>query len=166
MKTGSGWTNDAAVYALRGYVRATELVHSESNGWHVHYHVAFLLDDPLSEDAVARFRLSTAKRFIRGVESAGGYAHLNRQELAPAREGPQGLSDYLLKGTRISTSHPGLSRYPMAILRDLKTRTEDFNLDPHEAGRDFDLWQEFDKAVRSKKRIRLVRSDGLKEMLV
>lgn len=60
---GSGWTADKRTFGLRGYFRATEVVHNPLTGWNVHFHVILLLDAPLNQLGHYALKDSVSNRF-------------------------------------------------------------------------------------------------------
>ena len=124
--------NSLRCYIANGILSAvTEVVHSLATGWNVHFHVLLLLDRELDQLAMGGLKASLAARFARGVARCGGHASVDRQDLRPIAEGTEErLANYFFKGTTMRPSADG-SRTPMAILSDLES-----------TGEGFDLWDE------------------------
>ena len=137
----SGWTADKEANGICGYIRITEVVHSLTTGWNVHFHVLLLLERELDHSLMSALRASVAKRFARGVARCGGHASVNGQDLGPIAAGTEErLANYLSKGTTMRRSPDG-SRTPIAILSDLES-----------TGEGLDLWDELTTAVSAKRR--------------
>ncbi len=150
---GSGWIADKQTFGLRGYFRATEVVHNPLAGWNVHFHVILLLDVPLDLFHLYVLKDSTSNRFAHGVARKGGYAAATLQDLRPVTPGSEELlAAYCGKGTTARTSKG--SRTPMAILDDLE-RT----------GEGYELWEEFTKAVSAKRHRHFVASPRVAELV-
>ena len=150
---GSGWRTDQETFALRGYVRTTEVGHTREAGWNVHFHVVLLLDDALDEQTSVHLKDRLTARFIRGLRSAGGQASWNGQHLELFERGSEWwLADYCTKGTQVYWGET--SRPPMAILADAMT-----------TGEDLDLWMEFCAAVTGTKRRRCSPSRGFANLV-
>jgi hypothetical protein len=138
---GSGWTADKQANGIRGYVCVTEVVHNPATGWNMHLHVILLLDRALDQLAMDGLKASLATRFARGVSRRGGHASLGGQHLKPMTPGTEGrLANYFFNGTTMRPSDDG-SRTPMAILSDLES-----------TGEGFDLWDELTTTVSAKRR--------------
>ena len=112
---GSGWIADKQTFGLRGYFRATEVVHNPLAGWNVHFHVILLLDVPLDLFHLYVLKDSTSNRFAHGVARKGGVCGGNSSRLAAgdARLGgaPGGLLRERNHGANLkrlanSTRHP------------------------------------------------------------
>jgi hypothetical protein len=149
---GSGWIADKQNFGIRGYFRATDVVHNPLTGWNVHFHVILLLDVPLDHFHLHALKDSVSNRFARGVARKGGYAAANLQDLQPVVPGSEErLATYFVKGTTARTSKG--SRTPMAILDDLE-RT----------GEGYELWEEFTSAVSAKRHKHFVASPRVAEL--
>lgn len=46
------WKRLAASLGLKGSIRALEVTHGDSNGWHVHFHVILIISEKLTEDQI------------------------------------------------------------------------------------------------------------------
>jgi Replication protein len=150
VQRGSGWTADKKSYGVCGYVRITEVVHSPTTGWNVHLHVVLLLEAALDESPMEGLRASVAGRFVRGVTRGGGHALIERQDLRPMVVGTGSrLANYLFKGTTMRWGADG-SRTPIAILSDLES-----------TGEGFDLWNELTAAVSEKRRMQVRTSNQI-----
>ena len=147
---GSGWTADKQANGICGYVCVTEVVHNPATGWNVHLHVILLLDHELDQLAMDGLKASLAARFARGVARRGGHASVKGQRLKPMTPGTEGaLANYFFNGTTMRPSDDG-SRTPMAILSDLES-----------TGEGFDLWDELTTTVTAKRRHQMRTSNDI-----
>lgn len=68
---GRAWQKKKTRLGISGYIRATEITYGE-NGWHPHVHVALLLDEKISPEALDEFRAWLFDRWAECVERSGG----------------------------------------------------------------------------------------------
>jgi hypothetical protein len=69
---GAAWKRTRRDYELTGYIRATEVTWSESNGWHPHLHCLLLTGRRLDDAEVQRLGDEIHGRWARYVKSATG----------------------------------------------------------------------------------------------
>jgi hypothetical protein len=73
MRAGKVWQALQRDHGVVGYVRVWECTQG-GNGWHPHFHVLLFTDRPWSRDRADAFEGSARSRWVRSVQSAGGYA--------------------------------------------------------------------------------------------
>lgn len=163
-------TTKAALRRLgvSGYVRAWETTHGP-NGWHVHYHVIYFFDRPLTSGQAAELEELMSRVWADAVEAEGGYRpsrdHGVRLDV-PDRGASGHLARYLMKGQDTARWGPaqeaaradaksgrGGHRAPLEIARSAAAGD----------GRDIELWREFEAAAHGLRA--LYWSQGLRARL-
>ena len=94
MTRGKRWDKLRARYGVSGNVRAFDCVWSAEQGWHPHWHCAFVFEKELTEHALAGFRAELAERWVASLHSVGysGQAAAQRSE---AIRNPAAVAAYL-----------------------------------------------------------------------
>lgn len=153
---------DLEYFGVLGYARAVETTHG-ANGWHVHLHVALILEGRTSDDETrvralgremfGRWASGLAKRGFTALAANGG------MDVRLAEGATNALSGYLAKQLAVETTHGHAKngrvggRTPFQLLESVVSSG---NAD------DLDLWHEWEGA--SEGRQQLTWSSGLREM--
>lgn len=72
-KAGRPWRRLAAEFGIVGYERAFEDTWGADTGFHIHWHVLWVTERPLSDEEFRRFRRRLAETWRDAVLNAGGY---------------------------------------------------------------------------------------------
>lgn len=146
MRTGRTWRD----LSLHGSVTGTEVTHGD-NGWHPHFHLLILMDQPKAEAEAMLARLRAEwDRSLRKVELTGNEAAFQLQDGSEAGKyvAKFGAAEEMSLQTNKKGRHGG--RSPWQLLEDAEAGDD-------EAGR---LWVEYAKAFFGRRQ--LVWSKGLK----
>jgi hypothetical protein len=71
---GRPWRRLRDEFGIVGYERAFEDTWGSDTGWHLHWHVLWVTERPLSDEDLRRFRRRLAETWRDAVLGAGGYA--------------------------------------------------------------------------------------------
>ncbi|WP_459589860.1 protein rep [Corynebacterium camporealensis] len=164
---------DVQRYGVRGWVRAVEVTHGES-GWHVHAHVAVLLNRELSEQERNEFGASMFDRWERACVRAGFEAPIKEKgfdirPVVPGKRAGQAIGLYLAKaglqsvgaeiGAGSSKEAKGSNRTPFQVLKDI----QDSNEESAEYERDLQIWREWESGSHGRRQVSWSR--GLRDEL-
>ncbi|MFF3420991.1 protein rep [Streptomyces sp. NPDC002698] len=167
--SGRPWKNAQATYGIVGYARALEVTYGEANGWHVHLHVLFFLDEAWSKDRADAFQGETGARWAEICGAVGAYkpsaARGVRVDALGAGQDPADMARYVMKGQdgkraafeladpdtkKAKTGH----RTPFEILADFLTTGDVAEVE---------LWHEYEGAMTGMRA--LVWSRGMRDIL-
>lgn len=109
---GRGWMRDREAHGIAHYLRVFEQKVSTRNGWHIHVHVLFFIDDTTLEDSDHTGLLASMfKRWSRKAIALGfGVPLIRAQDLHQVDQASalDRIADYFAKETTdASDAHPG-----------------------------------------------------------
>lgn len=94
MSKGKGWDTFRTRHAVSGQIRAFDCTWSAEQGWHPHWHCAFVFEKELTEHALAGFRAELAERWVAALHSLGYSAQAAAQRSEAVRN-PAAVAAYL-----------------------------------------------------------------------
>lgn len=164
---------DKERFGIRGWVRAVEVTHGQA-GWHVHTHVAVLVNRELTSDERDTLGARMFDRWSRACVRAGFEAPtekhgLDIRQVSPGAGAAQAIGRYLVKtgleglageitGGAAKKARGG-NRAPFQVLADIKTARD--------AGEDFEgdlrIWREWEQGSHGRRQISW--SGGLRDDL-
>ena len=84
-------------YGIIGYVRALEVTHGETNGWHPHIHILFFLDKPLPENIRENLEWDLFNRWDKIICREGGQPCNQKLFNLELCANPDAAGDYVAK---------------------------------------------------------------------
>lgn len=161
---GRGWVRDRAAAGVVGSIRATEATYGR-HGWHVHYHIVWLLDGAATDATLTALLAGMLTRWRAEAKRRGlGVVSYRAQDAQIARR-PEQLGKYLTKGgsdsglgmeltgSQYKRGRSDVGRTPWEILHDARMGD----------AQAVALWSEWEAA--SKGRRQLTWSRGLRDLL-
>ncbi|MEE1781509.1 hypothetical protein PUR71_00925 [Streptomyces sp. SP17BM10] len=171
---GQHWKRIRARFGIVGDVRVWETTHGARYGWHPHWHVQYMLKNPLTAKQAKELETILADRWTRAVTRAGGKQPDKKWavKLLVAKPGEEAaFADYMTKemtGQADKEGRKAGQRTPHQIAQDWLNRVENLTKAQRDAltprqRHDLALWREYEAAVHGLRYMRWSR--GLKELL-
>lgn len=97
MTSGKAWMSFRTRFSIAGSSRSFDITWSRDEGWHPHFHAAFIFMKILSPSMVAAFRAELAGRWVRCLEGVGASGERYSQT-SEAVANPGAVAHYLTDG--------------------------------------------------------------------